>query len=965
MSPSLTTDQVLALAPDAASAKAGRGLAAPRAWAALGRGEGAVWGECQGSGRSPYRTQVDLGAPAFRCSCPSRKFPCKHSLGLLLLLAEQPAAVPQAAPPAWVADWLASRARSAARREDVAEGSPARASSRAKSTSAREAKVAAGMQELARWLRDQLREGLAGIPQRSPAAFDRIAARMVDAQAPGAARLLRALSGAVASGEGWQGRLLERLARLHLLAEGYARVDALAPAERAELRGAIGFTQRHEELLGEPGRRDRWLVLGRRVEEEGHLRVQRTWLWGLASAAPALVLDFSAGGQPLDRSLTPGSLIDAELVFFPAAVPLRALVQRRHGSAAPEGFPGSDIAAALGGYAAALAGNPWLERYPLCLGPVTLALRDGVWLARDESGRALALSPLFERSWELLARGGGRPFALCGEWDGDQLTPLSAWFDRFVDLGGPGPAARPPAGRAPIAIWGELVAAAMLGTDRRPPDLPAAGGELGALLGRLAASDDPPGELLGAAAAVASYQRAGWLPQPDSAPAFAPGPPDDLPACPARAGRHLAKMLAGEHEAALPEWLAALAASGRAAPAGLLPALLDQGGKSDSIRALITPVLGARGRWLAGLNPDWGYAFAPPAPARDAELTALWETGTRAARQAALSQLRATDPARARDLLIATWTTEKADDRAAFLASLEQGLSMADEPFLEQALADRSVQVRKYAAHHLASLPESRLTARMVARLMPLLSWDPGRLLQRPGLAVSLPEECDASMERDGIIPRPMATLLGERAWWLSQMIELVPPARWCAAWGAAPGEILAARLPREWRELLLAGWAKAAARHRDQPWLEALVAMARAGEKSLKMGELLPALSPDRRTQIALELLTAGEPLSGGHPALPVLRSLPGPWDLALAWAALAALGRRFRADDEALRTDWGLRAALELLAARMPADLADEAAALIPEPMYQLSAWRSAATAFVDLLRFRREMLGALQAV
>nr|WP_279163542.1 SWIM zinc finger family protein [Rhodococcus erythropolis] len=27
---------------------------------------------------------VDLRGPAYKCSCPSRKFPCKHALGLLV-----------------------------------------------------------------------------------------------------------------------------------------------------------------------------------------------------------------------------------------------------------------------------------------------------------------------------------------------------------------------------------------------------------------------------------------------------------------------------------------------------------------------------------------------------------------------------------------------------------------------------------------------------------------------------------------------------------------------------------------------------------------------------------------------------------------------------------------------------------------------------------------------------------------
>ena len=69
-----SAEQIIALATDAASAKAGRSLAAASKWQNVGQDEGALWGECQGSGAKPYQTVIDLSEPAFKCSCPSRKF---------------------------------------------------------------------------------------------------------------------------------------------------------------------------------------------------------------------------------------------------------------------------------------------------------------------------------------------------------------------------------------------------------------------------------------------------------------------------------------------------------------------------------------------------------------------------------------------------------------------------------------------------------------------------------------------------------------------------------------------------------------------------------------------------------------------------------------------------------------------------------------------------------------------------
>ncbi len=332
-----TSDQVLKLAPDASAARSGRDLASVRRWAALGCNEEACWGECQGSGSSPYQTQIDLRGPAFRCSCPSRKFPCKHGLALFLLYAENQIAFAACEPPAWVLEWQAARAKKEEQRankaETAREGEPAApvdSAAQAKRLAQREAKVSAGLEELKRWLLDLVRQGLASAQARPYSFWESVAARMVDAQAPGLARAVSDLAGIPASGEGWPDRLLERLGRLLLLVEGYSRISDLPEPTQADLRSLVGWTQDQKELAGRPGVRDRWHVLGRRVEIEDRLKVQRNWLWGQTTGRAALVLSFAAGNQPLDVSLVPGTGIDAELVFFPSSWPLRALVKERH-----------------------------------------------------------------------------------------------------------------------------------------------------------------------------------------------------------------------------------------------------------------------------------------------------------------------------------------------------------------------------------------------------------------------------------------------------------------------------------------------------------------------------------------------------------------------------------------------------------------------------------------------------------
>ena len=125
---SLTADAVRALAPDAGVLKSGQSLANGRHWSSLGRSERAAWGRCQGSGKEPYSVMVDVDGAAAKCTCPSRKFPCKHGIGLMLLAAA--GSVGQSGTePDDVAAWLNDRTRraaAAAERTSAAPGAPAR-----------------------------------------------------------------------------------------------------------------------------------------------------------------------------------------------------------------------------------------------------------------------------------------------------------------------------------------------------------------------------------------------------------------------------------------------------------------------------------------------------------------------------------------------------------------------------------------------------------------------------------------------------------------------------------------------------------------------------------------------------------------------------------------------------------------------------------------------------------------------
>lgn len=445
-----TADQVLALAPDASSAKSGRDLAAPRHWLTLGTDGACAWGTLQGSGKNPYQTSIDLSEPAFKCSCPSRKFPCKHGLGLFLILAQQPAAFTEAVPPPWTSEWLAKRLAKEAQKSAPqprpptndepanAEAAVAAQASAARRAASREARVSAGLDELDLWLRDLVRTGFATLPGKPASFWEQPAARLVDAQAPGLARRVRDLDGITTTGEGWPSRLLRRISLLHLAREGWSRLESLPSATQADLRATLGFPMHQDEVLAQPGLRDRWLVVGQRIEIDDRIRTQRTWMFGRQSQRPALCLSFSAGpNQPLDISLVPGTTLDAELAFYPSGWPVRALVKQRFGSvdASPIPLPHPLIADALRFAAEAWTANPWLDRIPFALESVIPGPMGQGWVIRDAAQHVLPLDLPDEKAWMLRAVSGGHPVPLTGEWNGEALTPIGVWVEeRFLAL---------------------------------------------------------------------------------------------------------------------------------------------------------------------------------------------------------------------------------------------------------------------------------------------------------------------------------------------------------------------------------------------------------------------------------------------------------------------------------------------------------------------------------------------------
>ncbi len=326
----LTEEQILTLAPDEASKKAGKDLANAAKWVTKGVNQQALWGECQGSGSKPYQTQIDVLDMAFKCSCPSRKFPCKHGLGLLLLHTRQKQLFIDSAAPQWVTDWLEKRTEKQEKKA-AKEDKPVDEVAQAKRQQARSLKVSDGVEELRLWVKDIVRNGIIAMPEKGFTFFENMAKRMIDAQAPGLANMVRTLGDTNFFVEGWQTTFLKQLLHIYIVTEGFRNSSQINDALQQDVKTWIGFTQNQDELKEQEGTTDTWMVLAKQLFEQDNITTERYWLYGVNTKQYALVLQFIVRGALAANHLniTAGQFIQAALVYYPGSMPLRAIIKKQ------------------------------------------------------------------------------------------------------------------------------------------------------------------------------------------------------------------------------------------------------------------------------------------------------------------------------------------------------------------------------------------------------------------------------------------------------------------------------------------------------------------------------------------------------------------------------------------------------------------------------------------------------------
>jgi hypothetical protein len=444
------------MAPDQASLSAAVKIKAS-AWqvAAIDGTKEFAWGECQGSGSTPYRVCLQLSDLGYKCSCPSRKFPCKHSLGLMLLVAKSPQAFNQAQTPDWVSDWVARRrpgggekksdqSKSKVSLDEAMTEEPVKerdekaevraAQQRERLKAQREEFILAGLDELDRWIEDSLSRGLAGFMGEAAQRCRTLAQRLVDAKAPALATSVDALPSTImALPESMRtDALIESLGEYHLLAEAYRRQDKLPEALRHDVRRLVGWTQERQALLDDASAlrvAATWTVIATHVEvQPDKLRRIETFLIGVADDrnVPAVLIDFvPVAAAATGSTFQTGEVFAGELVFYPSAAPLRAIIVKRENiEAADVVLTAQPLNEALAAYDECCAAQPWLGQWPMTIaGPSCCRFeKRGIWITAGGDG--IPVAPRFLDEAVILS--GIDIQSITGLWDGRFFSPSMA-----------------------------------------------------------------------------------------------------------------------------------------------------------------------------------------------------------------------------------------------------------------------------------------------------------------------------------------------------------------------------------------------------------------------------------------------------------------------------------------------------------------------------------------------------------
>lgn len=300
---------------------------------------------------------------------------------------------------------------------------------------------------------------------------------------------------------------------------------------------------------------------------------------------------------------------------------------------------------------------------------------------------------------------------------------------------------------------------------------------------------------------------------------------EDLQPCPDGLVSVLKDSLDGRFAETMAEILSLIAQHKWRVPTHLLPALLDRASKLYALRPYVMPVLGNTGRWLAAQQESWFFASQDLLSWEG--LQREWASKHSYTRQGILWQARQQEPNLALSLVQSTWASEQNAASNWIIRSFANNLSLADEAFLESALDNRNIIVRRKAAELLSHLAESKLVTR--------LSFVADELIQ-DDFSVDLPDELEPAWIRDGMILRNWKDTQKVKNAQVSDLVAAIPLDYWEERWQLTAEDIFERIEVSDYNEGFLKGFALAAERQVNTDWASVILKKDKLTATSLKL---------------------------------------------------------------------------------------------------------------------------------
>lgn len=282
--------------------------------------------------------------------------------------------------------------------------------------------------------------------------------------------------------------------------------------------------------------------------------------------------------------------------------------------------------------------------------------------------------------------------------------------------------------------------------------------------------------------------------------AVEPCPDEIKPYISARQEQAGNRLLNGEFPELLGEWFAHIVEQQLIVPPRMLANLLPFGTRNKSYRTALRDICGERGLWLAKRHSAFSWLLEEALPSDEA-----WDQGQPAERIAWLHHMRRIDPERAMQAVMSQWSGEEPRMRESIIQTIAASPTLADLDFLQNhASQDRRQDIRQAIRSALLQIPESTMFARAIERALSCLTW------KNKQWHVEAPTTYQKEWASDDIKEKAPATV-GQRAWWLQQIIALVPLHAWTNHLNVSAETLFSGKMDGDWSLTVAQGWMDAA----------------------------------------------------------------------------------------------------------------------------------------------------------